>query len=101
MPFCLEYISDEFVTNLIQIYLYVSFIKKFYDYREGQTLMMKLAIYERNKDDAIINSSEKIKNNNIIEIQKKFFLDVIKLILLPVEYLKELNNIKESFSKNF
>ena len=101
LPFCLEYISDEFVTNLIQIYLYVSFIKKFYDYREGQTLMMKLAIYERNKDDAIINSSEKIKNNNIIEIQKKFFLDVIKLILLPVEYLKEVNNIKESFSKNF
>ena len=101
LPFCLEYISDESIKNLIQIYLYVSFIKKFYDYREGQTLLMKLAIFERNKDETILNSSEKIKDNNIIEIQKKFFLDVIKLILLPVEYVKEENNNRESFSKHF
>ena len=101
LPFCLEYISDESIINLIQIYLYVSFIKKFYEYKEGQTLLMKLAIFERNKDDTIINNSEIIKDNNIIEIQKKFFLDLIKLIILPVEYLKEENNNKESFSKNF
>ena len=76
LPFCLEYISDESIRNLIQIYLYVSFIKKFYNYREGQTLLMKLALFERNKDDSIINSSDLIKNNNIIEIQKKFFLKI-------------------------
>ena len=34
---------------------------------------MKLAIFERNKDDSIINSSEIIKDNNIIETQKNFF----------------------------
>ena len=101
LPFCLEYISDESIRNIIQIYLYVSFIKKFYNYREGQTLLMKLALFERNKDDSIINSSDVIKNNNIIEAQKKFFLDMIKLIFLPAEYLKEENIIKESFSKNF
>ena len=98
LPFCLEYISNEHISNIIQIYLYISFIKKFYNYREGQNLLMKLALFERNKDDSIINSSETIKNNNIIETQKKFFLDVIKLIFLPVEYLKEENN---TFSKIF
>ena len=101
LPFCLEYISDKSISNIIQIYLYVSFIKKFYNYREGQTLLMKLALFERNKDDSIINSSDVIKNNNIIETQKKFFLDMIKLIFLPALYLKEENNTKESFSKNF
>ena len=107
LPFCLEYITDQSLKNLIQIYLYISFIKKFYNYKEGQTLLMKLALFERNKDENIINSSDVIKNNNIIQSQKNFFLDVIKLIFLPVEYLKEENsiknniNIKETFSKIF
>ena len=62
---------------------------------------MKLALFERNKDDSIINSSDLNKNNNIIEIQKKFFLDIIKLTFIPAEYLKEEKNIKEPFSKSF
>jgi hypothetical protein len=62
---------------------------------------MKLALFERNKDDTIINSSESTKNNNIIEIQKNFFLNIIKLIIIPGEYLKEENNLKEPFSKIF
>jgi len=107
LPFCLEYIADQSIKNLIQIYLYVSFIKKFYNYKEGQILLMKLALFERNKDENIINSSDLIKSNNIIESQKKLFLDIIKLIFLPVEYLKEEDSInnnintKEKFSKIF
>ena len=101
LPFCLEYISNESIRNIIQIYIYVTIIKKFYNYREGQSLLMKLALFERNKDDTIINSSESTKNNNIIEIQKNFFLNIIKLIIIPGEYLKEENNLKEPFSKIF
>ena len=101
LPFCLEYISDESIRNLIQIYLYIFFIKKFYNYKESQTLLMKLAIFERNKDDSIINSSETIKDNNIIETQKKFFLDIIKLILVPGGYMGGENFKKENFSKIF
>ena len=101
LPFCLEFIDDEYLKNLIQIYLYTYFIKKFYNYHEGQTLFMKLAIYERNKDEAIINSSDfiKDKDNNIIEMQKQFIIDIIKLIFLPVESLKA--ETKEPFSKKF
>ena len=101
LPFCLEYITDESISNIIQIYLFVSFIKKYYNYREGQTLLMKLALFERNKDDSIINSSEIIKSNNIIETQKKCFVDLIKLIFLPIEYLKDEKNTKDAFSKSF
>ena len=61
---------------------------------------MKLALFERNKDEAIINSSDFIKDNNIIEIQKQFIIDIIKLIFLPVESLKE-SDTKEPFSKTF
>ena len=100
LPFCLEYITDESIRNLIQIYLYVFFIKKFYNYKESQTLLMKLAIFERNKDDSIINSSEIIKDNNIIETQKNFFLGVIKLIFVTGGYLGGVDG-KNNFSKIF
>ena len=98
LPFCLEFIEDEYLRNLIQIYLYVSFIKKFYDYHEGQTFIMRLAIFERNKDESIINSSNFSKDNSFIEMQKQFIADIIKLIFLPVESLKE-SKPQESFSK--
>ena len=100
LPFCLEFIEDEYLLNLIQIYLYVSFIKSFYEYHEGETLLMKLAIFERNKDESIINSSDFIKDNNIIKMQKKFILDIIKLVFLPVESLKD-SEVKDPFIKNF
>ena len=100
LPFCLEFINDEYLRNLIQIFLYTSFIKKFYNYHEGQTLLMKLAIFERNKDESIINSSDFIKNNNIIEMQKYFIINIIKLIFLPVESLKEEETL-ETFSKKY
>ena len=100
LPFCLEFIEDEYLTNLIQIYLYVSFIKKLYNYQEGQTLLMKLAIFERNKDESIINSSDFIKDNNIIEMQKQFIINIIKLLFLPIESLKE-EGSQEPFSKKF
>ena len=100
LPFCIELIDDENLKNLIQIYLYISFIKKFYNYHEGQTIVMKLAIYERCKDESIINSSESIKDNNIIELQKQFIVDIIKLIFNPVESLKE-SNSKDPFCKLF
>ena len=100
LPFCLEFIEDEYLRNLIQIYLYTCFIKKMYNYNEGQTLLMKLAIFERNKDENIINSSDFIKDNNIVEIQKQSIVDLIKLIFLPVELLKD-SGPHESFSKKF
>ena len=100
LPFCLELIEDEYLRDIIQIYLYVSFIKKMYNYHEGHTLFMKLAIFERNKDENIINSSDFIKDNNIIEMQKQFIVNLIKLIFLPVELLKDSTN-NESFSKKY
>ena len=100
LPFCIELIEDSYLSNLIQIYLYASFIKKFYNYHEGHTFLMKLAIFERTKDESIINSSDFIKDNNIIEMQKQFIVDIIKLIFLPVEILKE-SDTKEPFSKKF
>ena len=100
LPFCLEFIQDEYLRNLIQIYLYISLIKKFYNYHEGQTLLMKLAIFERSKDESIINSSDYIKNNNIIEMQKYFIVNIIKLIFLPLESLEE-SEPSEPFAKKF
>ena len=96
IPFFIEYIEDEYLRNLIQIYLYSYIIKKYYYYHEGQILLMKLAIFERCKDESIINSS---KDNSIIEIQKQFITDIIKLILLPVELLKQMDS--KDFSKLF
>ena len=96
IPFFIEYIEDEYLRNLIQIYLYSYIIKKYYYYHEGQILLMKLAIFERCKDESIIHSS---KNNNIIEMQKQFITDIIKLILSPVEFLKQTDS--NDFSKLF
>ena len=96
IPFFIEYIGDEYLRNLIQIYLYSYIIKKYYYYHEGQQLLMKLAIFERCKDESIINSS---KSNNIIEIQKQFITDIIKLILSPVELLKQTDS--KEFCKLF
>ena len=96
IPFFIEYIGDEYLRNLIQIYLYTYIIKKYYYYHEGQILLMKLAIFERCKDESIINSS---KDNNTIEMQKQFITDIIKLILSPVELLKQADS--KDFSKLF
>ena len=102
LPFCLEYIENDTLRNIIQIYIYVSLIKKFFNYKSGHNLIMKLSLYERNKDDAILNSTELNKNNSINETQKKLFLDLIKIIFIPIEYLKEENNnSKNNFSKIF
>jgi len=100
IPFFIEYIEDEYLRNLIQIYLYTYFIKKFYNYHEGQTLFMKLAIFERCKDESIINSSDISKDNNIIEMKKKFIVDIIKLIFLPLESIRQ-SDPKEPFAKLF
>jgi len=100
IPFFIEYIEDEYLRNLIQIYLYTYFIKKFYNYHEGQTLFMKLAIFERCKDESIINSSDISKNNNIIEMKKRFIVDIIKLIFLPIDSIRQ-SDSKEPFSKLF
>ena len=100
IPFLIEYIEDEYLRDLIQIYLYTYFIKKFYNYHEGQALFMKLAIFERCKDESIINSSEISKDNNIIEMKKKFIVDIIKLIFLPLDSLRQ-SDSKEPFGKLF
>ena len=100
IPFFIEYIEDEYLKNLIQIYLYTYFIKKFYNYHEGQTLFMKLAIFERCKEESIINSSDISLDNNIIEMKKKFIVDIIKLIFLPLESIRQ-SDSKEPFAKLF
>ena len=100
ISFCLGYITDEHLKDIIQIYLFTNIIKKFYNYHEGYNLLIKLAIYERSKDEAILNSNEDIKDNNIIEIQKQLILDIIKLLLIPEESLKD-SNPKKPFSKFF
>ena len=96
IPYFIKYIGYEYLRNLIQIYLYTYIIKKYYYYHEGQILLMKLAIFERCKDESIINSS---KDNNTIEMQKQFITDIIKLILSPVELLKQTDS--KDFSKLF
>ena len=62
--------------------------------------LMKLAIFERSKDESIINSSDYIKNNNIIEMEKYFIVNIIKLIFLPIESLEE-SEPSEPFAKKF
>ena len=91
LPFCLEYIEDEYLNNLIQIYLYTKFIKKFFNYHEGQTLLMKLALYERSRDESILNSSMYTKENNMQETQKQLIANILKLILIPQEVLDNKN----------
>ena len=100
IAFCLGYITDKHLIDVIQIYLFTNIIKKFYNYHEGYNLLIKIAIYERCKDEVILNSNEDIKDNNIIEIQKQLIVDIIKLILIPVESLKD-SDPKKPFSKFF
>ena len=105
LPFLISKINDKNIVNLIKIYLFSNIIKQFFCYNQGQNLLLKLSIYEASKDKDILNSTDtSIRDNNMIEIQRKLLVNIIKFFLLPFQYIDSITSIdygKKKFVTSF
>ena len=88
LPFLVNKVENKNIKNIIKIFIFSKFIKKFFCYNQGQNLLLKLAVYESSKDKELLNStSQNDKENNMVEIQRKILVNCIKFFLLPSHYI--------------
>ena len=96
--FCLPFLENEIIKNLIIIYIFVKIIRKLIFYNFGIDFYMRIGIFDRSKKSNDLYQNESNKKNNIIEIQKERIFYIIKGILENKNtYLIEIFNKYLSF----
>ena len=96
--FCLPFLENEIIKNLIIIYIFVKIIRKLIFYNFGIDFYMRIGIFDRSKKSNDLYQNESNKKNNIIEIQKERIYYIIKGILENKNtYLIEIFNKYLSF----
>ena len=78
--FCLPFIENEVIKNLIIIYIFVKIIRKLIFYNFGIDFYMRIGIFDRSKKSNDLYQNDSNKRNNIIEIQKMRIFNIIKSI---------------------
>ena len=102
LPFLLSKVKNEYIVNLIKIYLFSKIIKEFFTYYQGQNFLLKLSIYEASKDKDILNSTDSsIRDNNMIELERALLVNIIKFFLLPNEFTNTVFCEKQNFVSIF
>ena len=102
LPFLVSKVKNEYIVNLIKIYLFSKIIKEFFTYYQGQNFLLKLSIYEASKDKDILNSTDSsIRDNNMIELERALLVNIIKFFLLPNEFTNTVFCEKQNFLSLF
>ena len=102
LPFLLSKVKNEYIVNLIKIYLFSKIIKEFFTFYQGQNFLLKLSIYEASKDKDILNSTDSsIRDNNMIELERALLVNIIKFFLLPNEFTNTVFCEKQNFVSIF
>ena len=78
--FCVPFIENEVIKNLIIIYIFVKIIRKLIFYNFGIDFYMRIGIFDRSKKSNDLYQNDSNKRNNIIEIQKMRIFNIIKSI---------------------
>ena len=95
--FTLCKISNKFMNNLIIIYIFSDIIKKFIKYYFSSNYLLRLGIYERNKDPNILyfNNINKCEGNLIGNLKNKIYELINSILFLKSN---EMENIYNSLS---
>jgi hypothetical protein len=102
LPFLISKIKNKSIVELMKIYLFSNIIKQYFCYNQGQNLLIKLSLYEACKDKDILNSTDNnVRDNNMIELQRTLLVNIIKIFLLPSQFITSFDDSKKDFANLF